>query len=70
MQRIANQQGIEYLDLYPLFTDRNGDLSLEFTTDGLHLNPQGYTVWRTALALKINSNQTTGKNQIPLGGRI
>jgi lysophospholipase L1-like esterase len=66
LQKIADQQGVKYLNLYPLFSDQTGNLSLDFTTDGLHLNPQGYTVWRTAL--KIYSNQTTVQKQQQIGG--
>lgn len=51
VQQIAQDQGVEYLDLYPLFADGEGYLRPELTTDGLHLNPQGYWVWRTAIAL-------------------
>lgn len=46
---IASAEGVEFLDLYPLFADSQGNLRLELTTDGLHLNEQGYLVWRTAL---------------------
>ncbi len=46
---IASEEGVEFLDLYPLFADSQGNLRLELTTDGLHLNEQGYLVWRTAL---------------------
>lgn len=48
---IAAEQGVEYLDLYPLFADSQGNLPMSFSTDGLHLNPQGYLVWRSALLL-------------------
>ncbi|MBO0349272.1 GDSL family lipase [Phormidium pseudopriestleyi FRX01] len=46
---IASEEGVEFLDLYPLFADSQGNLRLDLTTDGLHLNEQGYLVWRTAL---------------------
>ncbi|MCT7996175.1 SGNH/GDSL hydrolase family protein [Laspinema sp. C5] len=46
---IASEEGVEFLDLYPLFADSQGNLRLDLTTDGLHLNDQGYLVWRTAL---------------------
>ncbi|WP_309225774.1 SGNH/GDSL hydrolase family protein [Sphaerospermopsis sp. LEGE 08334] len=58
LKKIANQQRIKYVNLHPLFTDKQGDLRREFSTDGLHLNPQGYTVWRTAL--QIYNEQVTG----------
>lgn len=46
---IAQEARVEYLDLYPLFADSEGFLRSELTTDGLHLSPQGYLVWRSAL---------------------
>ncbi len=48
---IAQAESVRYLDLYPLFCDRNGFLRQDLTTDGLHLNPQGYLVWSTALKM-------------------
>ncbi|MGL5196471.1 MAG: SGNH/GDSL hydrolase family protein [Chroococcales cyanobacterium] len=46
---IASAEGVEFLNLYPLFADSQGNLRLDLTTDGVHLNEQGYLVWRTAL---------------------
>ncbi|QLE59350.1 SGNH/GDSL hydrolase family protein [Nostoc sp. TCL26-01] len=51
IQNIATKEGVRYLDLYSLFTNQKGNLRQEFTTDGLHLSPAGYLVWRTALKL-------------------
>jgi lysophospholipase L1-like esterase len=48
---IAHQQGAYYLDLYPLFSDDQGNLRTDLSTDGLHLNEQGYLVWRSALLM-------------------
>lgn len=49
LRAIAKEDDIIYLDLYPLFADADGNLKSELSTDGLHLNPQGYQVWRNAL---------------------
>jgi lysophospholipase L1-like esterase len=49
LQAIAEQENVVYLDLYPLFADTEGNLKTELSTDGLHLNSQGYGVWRNAL---------------------
>lgn len=49
LEAIAQKQGAEYLDLHPLFSDTDGNLRPELTTDGLHLNASGYLVWATAL---------------------
>jgi lysophospholipase L1-like esterase len=46
---IAQQEGVDYLDLYPLFADAAGFLLPQLTTDGLHLSVEGYWVWRTAI---------------------
>lgn len=46
---IARQQGVNYLNMHNLFTDTNGNLLPELTTDGLHLSPAGYQVWQFAL---------------------
>lgn len=50
-KQIAEETGSYYLDLYPLFANGDGSLRSDLSTDGLHLNWQGYMVWRTALAL-------------------
>lgn len=55
LETIANDQDAYYLDLYPLFADGEGALRLDLTTDGLHLNERGYLVWRTAIAVLLNT---------------
>ncbi len=47
MATIAQQEGAEYLDLFSQFVNQNGELSSDYTTDGLHLNAQGYEVWQS-----------------------
>ncbi|MEB3336238.1 MAG: GDSL-type esterase/lipase family protein [Leptolyngbyaceae bacterium] len=58
LESMASEEKVYYLDLHPLFTDQQGDMRPELTTDGLHLSHQGYWVWRSALVLfsqiKIN----------------
>jgi lysophospholipase L1-like esterase len=51
MAAIASEEGVQYLDLYPLFSNEQGNLRPELTTDGLHLSRQGYLVWQSALML-------------------
>ncbi len=59
LQTIAAKEDVKYLNLYPLFADKQGNLRSKFTTDGLHLNPDGYLVWSSALQLysQIELNQ-------------
>lgn len=51
LQEIAKTEGVKYLNLHPLFVNKQGNLRPELSTDGLHLNPQGYLVWSSALRL-------------------
>ena len=51
LKTIAADHGAEYLDLYALFSNGEGNLRPDLTTDGLHLNREGYLVWRSAIAL-------------------
>lgn len=51
LKKIAKDSGAYYLDLYPIFVTGEGRLRPDLTTDGLHLNREGYLVWRSAIAL-------------------
>lgn len=42
------QEGVSYLDVQSDFTDAQGNLRADLTTDGLHLNANGYAMWRPA----------------------
>ncbi len=45
LQRIAERHALPYVDLYTPVVDAGGRLSAEYTTDGVHLNGDGYRVW-------------------------
>lgn len=62
LQNIATKEDVKYLDLYPLFTNQQGNLRPEFSTDGLHLSPIGYVVWRTALQIYSQMELESQKN--------
>jgi lysophospholipase L1-like esterase len=47
-KEIAGINNINYLDLYYLYLS-GGGLNADFTSDGLHLNQEGYTVWINAI---------------------
>ncbi len=46
---IAKEEQVLFLNLNPLFSNNEGMLRSDLTTDGLHLSPAGYLVWSTAL---------------------
>lgn len=41
-KKICKECKVEFLDFYDNLTDRNGDLNLNYTVDGLHLSVAGY----------------------------
>ncbi len=43
---------ISFVNLHPLFLDANNKLSKQYTSDGLHLNGQGYLLWKQVLLKK------------------
>jgi lysophospholipase L1-like esterase len=43
---IAQKHNITYIDMVYAFSDKNGYLKPSLTSDGLHLNPKGYEVWK------------------------
>lgn len=49
LEAIAQEAGVYFLDLYPIFADEQGNLRMDLSTDGLHLNPEGYKTWSVAL---------------------
>lgn len=51
LKALAHQERIIYLDLYALFADNEGKLRTELSSDGLHLNEEGYKLWRIALQI-------------------
>ena len=45
IRRMARQTGATYIDLWPIFVDRQNRLDASLTGDGLHLNAAGYERW-------------------------
>jgi lysophospholipase L1-like esterase len=44
LRQAASRLGIPYIEIFPLLTDQEGNLQIEYTNDGLHLNVDGYYV--------------------------
>jgi lysophospholipase L1-like esterase len=45
VRQMARETGATYIDLWPVFVDRQNHLDARLTGDGLHLNAQGYERW-------------------------
>jgi lysophospholipase L1-like esterase len=49
LKRLARQYGYQYLDLHTLMKDSTGQLKIEYSSDGIHLKPAAYAVWKQAI---------------------
>jgi hypothetical protein len=49
LEATCQSTGVNFIHLYPAFTDRRGQLLSDLTYDGLHLNNNGNQVWTTLL---------------------
>ena len=50
LKELAHEQQIDFIDLFPLFTEKGTHpFRKELTTDGLHLNEKGYKIWAKEL---------------------
>jgi lysophospholipase L1-like esterase len=49
LKALAGQSEVQFLNLHSLFVDEDGLLLEVLSTDGLHLNAEGYRIWRSAL---------------------
>ncbi len=50
LEQVARRHGVQWVNLFPAFADRECKLIKSFTSDGLHLNSDGYRVWRREVA--------------------
>lgn len=53
LEQVARRQGVKWINLFPLFADRECKLPRHLTNDGLHLNEEGYKIWRDEIAQYI-----------------
>jgi len=54
LEVLAHQKKVDYINLYPVFSDEFGKLNKDFTNDGLHLLGKGYAVWAKNLKKYFN----------------
>lgn len=45
LQALAKKYGVVYIDLYPSFVNKEGEMKSHFTNDHLHLMSPGYKKW-------------------------
>lgn len=55
LREISKEFSYQYIDLFSAFLDINKELDSQYTTDGVHLNGQGYLVWKEIIEQDVNS---------------
>ncbi len=53
IKKISQKFQFQYIDLFPYFLGENKQLDSRYTTDGLHLNGQGYLLWKTIIEKEV-----------------
>jgi len=53
IKRLAAENGVDYIDLYSQVADAQGLLRQDITRDGLHLMPNGYSIWTRIVEEKV-----------------
>ena len=46
LKTMADEEDVEYLDLYSRFANNEGKMNPLYSNDGLHLNANGYLLWK------------------------
>lgn len=44
IKEVCKDEKVEYINMYEILSDENGDLKLDYTIDGLHMSENGYKV--------------------------
>lgn len=54
LQKIAKENGLQYIDLHMFFEDGKGQLQKDLTVDGIHLTGEGYDTWMENLDKELS----------------
>ena len=60
IKTMTEEEGVDYLDLYSRFANAEGKMNPYYSNDGLHLNGNGYLLWKEIIEQtygKFNSEQ-------------
>ena len=67
LKTMAEEEEVEYLDLYTHFANEDGKMNPAFSNDGLHLNADGYQLWKEIVGDEIGClPQPVRKSKVPI----
>ena len=49
LKEFAQEFSVQYIDLFSYFLDKNNELDARYTLDGVHLNGEGYLLWKQVI---------------------
>lgn len=55
LRELTKALSFQYIDLFPYFLDGDQELDVRYTTDGVHLNGQGYLLWKKIIEKDVLS---------------
>jgi len=54
LKLLAEEKNLTYIDLFSLFAREDNKMNPEYSLDGLHINGQGYLMWKKVIQQYIN----------------
>lgn len=54
IKKLADENSLTFINLYDKFLDGNGNLNMQLSYDGVHLNGKGYLIWKEAIESYVN----------------
>ena len=67
LKDMAEEEDVEYLDLYSRFANEEGKMNPAYSNDGLHLNGDGYLLWKEMVEDEIGRlPQPVRKSKVPI----
>ena len=67
LETMAEEEDVEYLDLYSRFANEEGKLNPKYSNDGLHINGEGYLLWKEMVEDEIGRlPQPVRKSKVPI----
>ena len=61
LQKIAEKRGVVFIDMYSAFTNDTNELRKDLTLDGVHLNSQGYDIWKSHLSAYVTIDSASNR---------
>ena len=53
LKAVAKEEAVTYIDLYSHFATKEGKMNPQYSNDGLHINGEGYKLWRQVIENQI-----------------